>query len=82
MADLYEILEVSRDASLDDIKRSYRRLARECHPDANPGDLTSGNAAVDELTTMPVVSGLPVLVTGDVTERRAGSDRIRRPDDQ
>lgn len=38
MADLYEILEVSRDASMDDIKRSYRRLARECHPDANPDD--------------------------------------------
>ena len=29
MADLYEILEVSRDASMDEIKRSYRRLARE-----------------------------------------------------
>jgi len=38
VADLYEILEVSRDASADDIKRSYRRLARECHPDANPDD--------------------------------------------
>lgn len=38
MADLYEILEVSRDASAEEIKRSYRRLARECHPDANPDD--------------------------------------------
>jgi molecular chaperone DnaJ len=38
MADLYEILEVSRDAAADDIKRSYRRLARKYHPDANPDD--------------------------------------------
>ncbi len=38
MADLYEVLEVPRDASMDDIKRAYRRLARECHPDANPDD--------------------------------------------
>ena len=38
MADLYEILEVSHDASMDEIKRNYRRLARECHPDANPDD--------------------------------------------
>jgi molecular chaperone DnaJ len=38
MSDFYEILEVPRDASSEDIKRSYRRLARMYHPDANPGD--------------------------------------------
>ncbi|NDJ17835.1 DnaJ C-terminal domain-containing protein [Myxacorys almedinensis] len=34
----YEILEVARDASMDEIKRSYRRLARQYHPDVNQGD--------------------------------------------
>jgi molecular chaperone DnaJ len=38
MSDYYELLEVGRDASPDDIKRAYRRLARQLHPDANPGD--------------------------------------------
>lgn len=33
--DLYEILGVTRDASADDIKRAYRKLAREHHPDVN-----------------------------------------------
>jgi DnaJ-class molecular chaperone len=36
--DLYAILEVARDAGEDDIKKSYRRLARRHHPDVNPGD--------------------------------------------
>jgi curved DNA-binding protein len=34
----YEVLGVARDASTDEIKKVYRRLARETHPDLNPGD--------------------------------------------
>jgi curved DNA-binding protein len=34
----YEILGVPKDASSEDIKKSFRRLARKYHPDLNPGD--------------------------------------------
>ncbi len=38
--DLYEILGIARDASPDDIKKAYRRLARELHPDVSPDPST------------------------------------------
>jgi molecular chaperone DnaJ len=36
--DLYIILEIHRTASVTDIKRAFRKLARRYHPDINPGD--------------------------------------------
>uniref|UniRef100_UPI0013EB068F DnaJ domain-containing protein n=1 Tax=Adlercreutzia sp. ZJ242 TaxID=2709409 RepID=UPI0013EB068F len=52
----YDILGVSRDASMDEVKRAYRKKARENHPDLNPGDpdaaarMNKVNEAYDRIT--------------------------------
>jgi len=39
--DFYSVLGVSQDVSPSDLKKTYRKLARTHHPDANPGDTSA-----------------------------------------
>lgn len=65
--DHYAVLGVDRNASADDVKRAYRRLARQHHPDANPGD------AAAETRFKEVANAYEVLSDPD---RRARYDRF------
>lgn len=48
--DYYNILKVNRNATDDDLKKSYRRLAMRWHPDKNPGNNTEAEAKFKQLS--------------------------------
>ena len=66
--DLYAVLDLPRDASEDDVRHAYRRLARTSHP-----DLGGGAGAADRFRR--ITAAYEVLGN---TQRRASYDRDRR----
>jgi molecular chaperone DnaJ len=67
--DYYEMLGVAKDASADEIKKAYRKLARASHPDANPNDPAAERRFKD--------IGEAYAVVGDEGRRRE-YDELRR----
>ncbi len=57
--DYYKILEVPRTAKAEDIKKAYRKLAMQCHPDRNPGNEGWANAKFKEVNEAFAVLGDP-----------------------
>ncbi len=56
MKDPYQVLNVAKGAHPDDIKKAYRQLARQYHPDARPDDKTAENRFKDIAAAYDVLS--------------------------
>jgi molecular chaperone DnaJ len=69
--DLYDVLGVPHDVTPEDLKRAYRKLARELHPDANPHEPTA-EARFKEVSQAYEILSDP--------ERRANYDRFGSAD--
>jgi molecular chaperone DnaJ len=65
--DYYEVLNVTRQASLEEIKRAYRKLALKFHPDKNPGDAGAEEKFKEAAEAYSVLSD---------SEKRARYDRF------
>lgn len=70
--DYYEILGVPRDVSDEDLKKAYRKLVLQYHPDRNPGD-TTAEGKIREINAAYEVVGDP--------EKRRAYDRLRFGDE-
>jgi molecular chaperone DnaJ len=65
--DYYDVLGVSRSASVDEVKKAYRKIALKCHPDRNPGDRGAEERFKEASEAYQVLSD---------AERRAQYDRF------
>ena len=66
--DFYATLGVSKDASTEDIKKAYKKLARENHPDLNPGDTEAEKKFKEISEASSVLESLQVEEVGNVGE--------------
>jgi molecular chaperone DnaJ len=67
MRDLYEVLGVEKAASQADVKKAYRRLAQQYHPDKNPGDKAAEEKFKEAANAYQILSD---------DEQRAAYDRF------
>lgn len=63
--DYYEVLEIAKDASADDIRRSYRKLALKYHPDRNQGDAEAERKFKEATEAFSVLSDAEKRATYD-----------------
>src|SRR5689334_15193373 len=77
--DFYKVLGVSKTAEADEIKKSYRKLARKYHPDSNAGDASAEAKFKEVSEAYDVVGDAKKRKEYDEARRLFGSGGFRMP---
>lgn len=78
LAACYRVLGLRSGASLEDVKLSYRRLARQLHPDANPGDQGSQDGFIQlNRAYSQLLAQITLLEEASIIRRSAANRTVR-----
>ena len=68
--DYYEVLDVKKDCADSDLKKAYRKLALQMHPDKNkaPGATEAFKGTLQQLFVLPATSLDPSVIFGNVLD--------------
>ena len=73
----YEVLEIPRDSSAEDIKKQYKKLALKWHPDKNVGREEEATAHFKEINTSYAVRSV-ALIADSFSSRRSAQIGVKR----
>ena len=76
--DFYEILGLSKNSTADEIKKAYRKVAMQFHPDRNPGDQTAEEKFKEAAEAYEILSDSDKRAQYDRFGHNAFAARTRR----
>jgi hypothetical protein len=76
MKNYYEILGVDENATQDDIKKAYRKLSKQYHPDVNPDEKKNSKILLKRMTLLVILKKDRIMRTKKITHLLVWVDMV------